>query len=72
MLNEAGINTGKYKAHSTRAAATSDVTRKGVNVNALLKVASLKSSETFAKFYNKPVEEASEAMTNMLLNDTVG
>lgn len=67
MLNEAGIDTGKYKAHSTRAAATSDVTKKGINVNALLKVASWKTSETFARFYNKPVEDESEVMTNMLL-----
>lgn len=31
MLGRAGIDTGKYKAHSTRSVATSDVTRKGIN-----------------------------------------
>lgn len=68
MLGMAGVDTGKYKAHSTRSAATSDVTRKGINLNALLKVASWKSTDTFAKFYDKPLEDDSEVMTNMLLN----
>lgn len=68
MLSKAGIDTGKYKAHSTRSAATSDVTKKGINVNALLRVASWKSADTFGRFYNKQVEDDSEVMTKVLLN----
>lgn len=69
MLNKAGIDTGKYKAHSTRSAATSDVTRKGINMNALLRVASWRSEITFGRFYNKPVEDESTTMTQTLIRD---
>lgn len=69
MLDLAGIDTGKFKAHSTRSAATSMVTRKGIDVNALLKVASWKSEATFGRFYNKPLENENEIMINTLLKD---
>lgn len=65
MLDKAGIDTGKYKAHST----TSDVTRKGINMNALLRVASWRSEQTFGRFYIKPIEADSEVMTGTLLRD---
>lgn len=67
MLQRAGIDTGKYKAHSTRSAATSDVTKKGINMNSLLRVASWRSEQTFGRFYNKPIEDDSQVMTNTLL-----
>lgn len=69
MLAKAGIDTGKFKAHSTRAAATSDVTNKGINMNALLRVASWRSEETFGRFYNKPIESETSQMVNTLLTD---
>lgn len=69
MLSVAGIDTGKYKAHSTRSAATSDVTSKGINMNTLLSVASWRSEQTFGKFYNKRIEDDSEIMTTTLLKD---
>lgn len=69
LLCKAGINTGKFKPHSTRSAATSMVTRKGINLQTLLKVASWKSELTFGKFYNKPIEEESNVMVNTLLGE---
>lgn len=69
MLEKAGINTKKFKAHSTRSAATSMVTKKGIDVNALLKVASWKSEQTFGQFYNKPIEDESVVMVNTLLRE---
>lgn len=69
MLEVAGINTGKFKAHSTRSASTSMVTKKGIDVQALLKVASWKSEQTFGKFYNKPIEGESSVMMNTLLRE---
>lgn len=69
MLDLAGVDTGKYKAHSTRAAATSMVTKKGIDVNALLRVASWKSELTFGRFYNKPIEDESTVMVNTLLRE---
>lgn len=69
MLEQAGVDTGKFKAHSTRSAATSMVTKKGIDVNALLKVACWKSEQTFGKFCNKPIEDESSVMVNTLLRD---
>lgn len=69
MLARAGIDTGKFKAHSTRSAATSDVTKKGINMNALLRVASWRSEQTFGRFYNKPIESETSTMINTLLNN---
>lgn len=69
MLDRAGVDTGKFKAHSTRSAATSMVTKKGIDVQALLKVAGWKSELTFGKFYNKPIEEESSVMVNTLLRE---
>lgn len=69
LLDLAGVDTGKFKAHSTRSASTSMVTKKGIDVNALLRVASWKSEMTFGKFYNKPIEDESEVMVNTLLRN---
>lgn len=69
MLEQAGVDTGKYKPHSTRSASTSMVTSKGIDVNALLKVASWKSEQTFGKYYNKPIEHESSVMVNTLLRE---
>lgn len=68
VLSEAGIDTGKYKSHSTRAAAASKVTKQGVNVNALMKVACWKSAKTFGRYYNKPIDNPNEMVMNSVLN----
>lgn len=69
MLPRAGIYTGKFKAHNTRSAATSNVTSMGINMNALLKVECWRSEQTFGRFYNKPIEPETSVMVNTLLND---
>lgn len=48
---------------------TSMVTKKGIDVQALLSVASWKSELTFGRFYNKPIEDGSSVMTRTLLRD---
>ena len=60
-LQMAGIDVGVYKAHSTRAAATSAAQRKGVNVKDILKVAGWAREATFARFYSKPLLQDCEA-----------
>ncbi len=52
-LKIAGIDVSVYKAHSTRAAATSAAQRKGVND--ILQVAGWAREATFARFYSKPL-----------------
>ncbi|GFN84782.1 Brca1-associated protein-like [Plakobranchus ocellatus] len=53
MLNKAGIDTNVYKAHSTRAAASSAAAR-SIDIAQVLKTAGWSREQTFAKFYNKP------------------
>ena len=53
-MEKAGINTDKYKAHSTRAAASSSMKRSGMSINQILAKAHWSSkSNTFAKFYDR-------------------
>ena len=60
-LQMAGIDVGVYKAHSTRAAATSAAQCKGVNVKDTLKVAGWAREATFARFYSKPLIQDCES-----------
>ena len=55
-LSKAGINTDIFKAHSTRAAATS-ASQCDVDINSISKTAGWSRATTFAKFYNKPIIE---------------
>ena len=55
-LKNAGINTDKYRAHSTRAAATTSALAHAAPVEDILNTAGWASAGTFAKFYNKRVE----------------
>lgn len=57
-LFEAGLDISMFKAHSTRAAATSAAKNAGINANIIMKTAGWTSSSTFAKFYDKPVTSA--------------
>ena len=54
-LQKAGINTAIYKAHSTRAAATSAVVKE-VDISTILKAAGWSNSRTFGTYYQKKVE----------------
>ncbi|GFO07303.1 tyrosine recombinase xerc [Plakobranchus ocellatus] len=69
MLNKAGIDTNVYKAHSTRAAASSAAAR-SIDIAQVLNTAGWSRKQTFAKFYNKPVqtESASAQFDNSVLN----
>ncbi|KAJ8909235.1 hypothetical protein NQ315_003492 [Exocentrus adspersus] len=55
-LAEAGINTKVFSAYSTRHAATSAAYRNGIMLETIRKTAGWTArSETFRKFYNRPV-----------------
>lgn len=53
VLQWSGINTDKFKPHSTRGVSTSKASALGIDVNLLLRQASWKNAETFRNFYNK-------------------
>jgi integrase len=54
VLDNAGIDTTVYSAHSTRAAATSKAYQ-SVPLDILIKSAGWSSDSTFQKYFNKPV-----------------
>ncbi|VEN62193.1 unnamed protein product [Callosobruchus maculatus] len=55
-LKWSGINTDKFKGHSTRHAATSAALRAGSSIESIRNAAGwTQKSNTFCKFYNRPV-----------------
>ena len=55
VLKGAGIDTTKFGAHSTRAASTSAAAREGTPLEVILESAGWSNCQTFAKFYQKPI-----------------
>ena len=58
-IKAAGIDTDYYKAHSSRGAAVSKA-YKSVPLNIVLDAAGWSNAQTFAKHYQKPIEEGSK------------
>ena len=69
VLKMAGMDVEQYKSHSTRGAATSAAYRLGVPLNLILKRASWKSESSFAKYYNKRLENEEERVGQALLQN---
>ena len=67
VLQSAGIDITKYSAHSCRAASTSNVEVKGLNIAEIMKSAGWSTASTFAKFYDKPVSNTSANFGSVLL-----
>ena len=68
-LQEAGIDTGKYKAHSTRAASTSAAAQRGVPTDTILKAAGWSRMSTFSKFYKKGTENLGQGLLDAYLKN---
>lgn len=68
VFRAAGIDTKIFGAHSTRAASTSAAISAGINLNTLLQQASWKSAQTFARHYNKPIEEVNKSVTHRIMS----
>ena len=56
-LQEAGIDTGVFKAHSIRGAASSKAAWSGVTVSDILQAADWSSERTFQRFYHRPSDD---------------
>ena len=54
-LSRAGINMSDFTPHSTRSASTTAANQANIPLKTILQTAGWSNSETFAKFYNKPV-----------------
>ena len=57
FLNSAGVDTGKFKSHSTRAASTSHLVANNVEISAILKSVGWSTERTFQTFYHKQLEK---------------
>ena len=57
VLKEAGVNVSVFSAHSTRSAASSKASDKGLNLAEISKVAGWSNAKTFAMFCKKTISE---------------
>ena len=69
MMKEAGIDTVTFSAHSARGASTSGVKSKGLSMAHICKSAGWSGCQTFARHYNKPIQE--EDFSSCLLRASV-
>lgn len=69
-MAKAGIDTSVYKAHSTRAAVTSTAKGKQVPMDTILSTAGWSSESTFARFYDKPIQDIAENFGHELLHNS--
>ena len=65
----AGLNVEKYKGHSTRGATASAARRLGVPLNLIMKRASWRNVESFARYYNKELDNDENEVGQALLRN---
>ena len=65
-LDSAGIDTTRFKPHSTRQASTSAAKQNAVSLQEILNSAGWASASTFARFYGKPIEQQAEFANGVL------
>lgn len=71
VLNNSGLDISKFSAYSTRHASTSAAERSGVNIDLILKAAGwTEKSQTFAKFYKRPIDTDNTSFALAILNSS--
>ena len=68
VLTHSGIDTSRFKPHSTRAANTSAASNASVSLDDILHTAGWSSESTFAKFYNKHIVKENTFADKVLSN----
>lgn len=66
VLQQAGVDTTRFGSHSTRGAMASNARMLGVSVKAILQHAGWKTETSFARHYNKRVEDAGDVSRQLL------
>lgn len=67
VLEVAGVDTSIFSAHSTRHASTSFAAGRGISVDEIRRTAGwTRSSEVFARFYNRPIIETASLQTAII------
>ena len=57
VMKESGVNVNVFGSHSTRSASTSKCKISGLSFKEIAKSAGWSNEKTFAKFYDKPIQE---------------
>ena len=60
------VNTGTFKAHSTRSASTSKAGLQGASIEDILKQGSWSNKTTWQRFYNKNIVEEGKILQEMV------
>ena len=68
VLTDSGIDTSRFKPHSTGAANTSAAGNDVCSLDDILHTAGWSSESTFAKFYNKPIVKENTFADKVLSN----
>ena len=68
LLTEAGVDTDKFSAHSTRAAASSSAKAAGLSTAEIMKMAGWSRQSTFEKFYHKPIMPTTNVVMSSVFN----
>ena len=71
VMKNAGIDTDKFKSHSTRSAAVSAANRAGIPMDTILSAAGWSNTRTFDQFYNKNITEQG-SFANTVLDASAG
>lgn len=70
LLSKAGIDTSQFTAYSTRHAAVSTAHKRGVDIATIRRSAGwAPGSQTFFKFYNRPIQTSNDQFARAILND---
>ena len=62
LLQDAGVDTNVFKAHSARGASATAAYNKGVSMQEILQTADWSKDSTFRGFYYHPLESAEYAL----------
>ena len=68
MLQQAGIDTSRFGAHSTRSASTSVANALNMPIDIILNSGGWSQESTFAKYYNMPIEVNENCGSTLLQN----
>ena len=65
-LSKSGVDTNVYHAHSVRSASSSAAVRSGVSLDEIMNKCGWSNSQTFARWYNKPIINVNSFATGVL------
>ena len=68
IMSAAGVDTNRFKPHSTRAAAVSKAGKGDVPITEIMTKAGWTNERTFQKYYNKPLIKQNQKYDQVVLH----